>query len=92
MPDTLPIDEVLKPFEGKRLKLYVAGMGAMDGFLEADLGHGFSTFRQPPMEVPHPMTGQGVQMPEAKINIDRRQIVGFELSEETAVSRLSSLM
>lgn len=92
MPDTLPIDEVLKPFEGKRLKIYVRGMGAMDGFIEDDLGYGFSTFRQPPMELPNPMTGQMVETPEAKINIDRRQIVGFELSESTAVSKLSSLM
>ena len=90
MPDTLPIDEVLKPFAGKRLKLYLAGVGgALDGYLEEDLGHGWSRFRQPAMELPNPMTGQIIEMPETTVSLDRSSIVMFEASSETAAAKLS---
>jgi hypothetical protein len=93
--DTYPIDEVLKKLglTGQRLKIFVSGVqGVLDGFLEDDLGAGYSRFRQPAMTLQNPMTGQDVDIPESTVNVYRPSIVLFEASETTAAAKLSQLI
>jgi len=90
VPDTFPIYEVLKKYEGQRLKVYLSGVaGSLDGFIEEDLTGGYSKFRQPAMTVPHPMTGEPVEIPESTVVVYRPAIVLFEPSETTALSQLT---